>query len=199
MTGVLHPRTPFFSAPTMPLERLVTCAVCHALLLSGLLCAADKARRAASRQLLEEEEQQLARAWTALHRQLTGQWSLWAPAGAPSPPAHFMLDAREDSLHRRMRLKRNHHFVMYDAPPPAKTPRKGGEEGPEEGAEDGPEEGAEEGPEAVAEELGALLKGMWCMQLNNAHFGTQACCQHHKQCLFCFLLPILCASCTAWP
>lgn len=97
----------------------------------------------AARQLMEEEEQQLARTWTALHRQLTGQWSLWAPAGAPAPPAHFMLDSREDSLHRRLRLKRNHKFVMYDAPLPVKSPPMG----------------VEEDPEAVAEELGALLKG----------------------------------------
>lgn len=111
---------------------------------TGAVCAADKARRAAARQLLEEDDQQRAHAWATLERQLTGQWSLWAPAEGPSPPAHFMLDSHEDSLQRRMRLKRNHHFVMYDAPPAVKTPRRG----------------VEEDPEAVAEELGALLKGM---------------------------------------
>lgn len=106
------------------------------------MCSADKARRTASRQLLEEESQQLAHTWTALHRHLTGQWSLWATAGAAPHTPRFSLDLREDSLRRRMRLKRNHRFVMYDAPPPVKTPREGVEDA-----------------EAVAEELGALLKG----------------------------------------
>ncbi len=125
---------------------------------TATICTSDRLRRAAARALLEEQQQQLARAWVALRRHLTGTWSLWGPLGAPPPDPHWRLDSREDSLHRHMRLKHNHHFVLYD------TPVEGSVSSPDDGqAPKKAPPAAEQGPvveDVVDMELEELLKGL---------------------------------------
>ncbi|KAK9836952.1 hypothetical protein WJX81_002248 [Elliptochloris bilobata] len=96
----------------------------------GLLCAAERARRAAARAAEEEAALGRARAWRDLRRALTGERGLWAQPGC-APEAHWRLDSSEDPSRRRMRLKRNYKFVRYQdaerapapqAEPPAASP-----------------------------------------------------------------------------
>lgn len=65
----------------------------------GLLCAAERARRAAARAADEEAAAATARAWRDVRRALTGERGLWAqPGSAPEP--HWRLDAAEDPSRR---------------------------------------------------------------------------------------------------
>jgi len=67
---------------------------------AGLLCAAERSRRAAARAAEEEAAGATARAWRDVRRALTGERGLWAaPGGGPEP--HWRLDSLEDPSRRR--------------------------------------------------------------------------------------------------
>ncbi|KAL3142038.1 hypothetical protein ABBQ32_004670 [Trebouxia sp. C0010 RCD-2024] len=79
---------------------------------TGVLCASERSRRAAARVAHDEGVQSLARQWRRLHRNLTLDRGIWADTSAPHH-YHWKLDKSEDSIRRRMKLKRNYHFVQY--------------------------------------------------------------------------------------
>lgn len=81
----------------------------------GAICAADKTRRAAARVAHEEESQSLARTWRNLQRSLSGERGLWMDLDA-AEPLHWKLDKFEDPSRRRIKLKRNYKFQMYNDP-----------------------------------------------------------------------------------
>lgn len=66
---------------------------------AGLLCAAERARRASARGAEEEAALARARAWRDVRRALTGERGLWAEPGS-APEAHWRLDASEDPSRR---------------------------------------------------------------------------------------------------
>ena len=59
------------------------------------------------------------RRWTSLLRELTDESGPWSAAHRGSskdptrPPYKWKLDSAEDSSHRRLRLKRDYHYVVY--------------------------------------------------------------------------------------
>ena len=87
------------------------------------LCDRERQRRALARAAHEEEAQDLDRRWLGTHRELVGESGAWAPAVGtsgetpsdvtPPPPYKWKLDKAEDSSRRRLRLKRNYHYVEY--------------------------------------------------------------------------------------
>ncbi|DBA78126.1 TPA: hypothetical protein ACH3X2_008097 [Trebouxia sp. C0005] len=79
----------------------------------GVLCASERSRRAAARVAHDEETQAVARQWRRLQRGLTFDRGIWADPDAPQQ-YHWKLDKSEDSVRRRMKLKRNYHFMQYD-------------------------------------------------------------------------------------
>ncbi|KAL0021859.1 hypothetical protein WJX77_009077 [Trebouxia sp. C0004] len=79
----------------------------------GVLCASERSRRAAARVAHDEETQALARQWRRLQRGLTFDRGIWADTDAPQQ-YRWKLDKSEDSVRRRMKLKRNYHFMQYD-------------------------------------------------------------------------------------
>jgi hypothetical protein len=96
----------------------------------GAICAADKTRRAAARVAHEEESQALARTWRNLQRSVSSERGLWMDPDA-AEPLHWKLDKFEDPSRRRMKLKRNYKFQMYNdrikGQPPQPPPQNGSE------------------------------------------------------------------------
>lgn len=88
------------------------------------LCERERQRRALSRAAHEEHAQALGDLWRNLHRELAGETGAWASddaaaagdgsnASAP-PPYKWKLDSAEDSSQRRLRLKRDYQYVVYE-------------------------------------------------------------------------------------
>ncbi|KAK9824084.1 hypothetical protein WJX72_007613 [[Myrmecia] bisecta] len=98
----------------------------HAREALGMLCAAERSRRAAARSAYEEEQAQLARKWRDVQRSLSSDRGLWAEWDRVSETLHWKLDRAEDVSRRRLKLKRNYRFQMYSDPvkgaPAAKRP-----------------------------------------------------------------------------
>ncbi|KAL3153518.1 hypothetical protein ABBQ38_011849 [Trebouxia sp. C0009 RCD-2024] len=103
------------SPPLVSLKCLSLCDSCVSAFPAekpGVLCASERSRRAAARVAHDEGVQSLARQWRRLHRNLTLDRGIWADTSAPHH-YRWKLDKSEDSIRRRMKLKRNYHFVQY--------------------------------------------------------------------------------------
>ena len=83
------------------------------------VCDREAQRRALANARSEEEAQAMDRRWTSLLRELTDESGPWSAAYRGSsedptrPPYKWKLDSAEDSSHRRLRLKRDYHYVVY--------------------------------------------------------------------------------------
>ena len=83
------------------------------------VCDREGQRRALVNARSEEEAQAMDRRWTSLLRELTDESGPWSAAHRVSsedptrPPYKWKLDSAEDSSHRRLRLKRDYHYVVY--------------------------------------------------------------------------------------
>ena len=83
------------------------------------VCDREGQRRALANARSEEEAQAMDRRWTSLLRELTDESGPWSAAHRVSsedptrPPYKWKLDSAEDSSHRRLRPKRDYHYVVY--------------------------------------------------------------------------------------